>query len=39
MGLRFPDDVARLSAQGLDGVIIGRALYEGTVRLAELKGS
>ena len=38
-GIRFPDDVARLSAQGLDGVIIGRALYEGTVRLAELKGS
>src|SRR3989454_11620698 len=37
-GIRFPDDVARLSAQGLDGVIIGRALYEGTVRLAELKG-
>ena len=38
-GIRFPEDVARLSAQGLDGVIIGRALYEGTIRLAELKVS
>lgn len=38
-GIRSPEDVARLRAQGLDGVIIGRALYEGTVRLAELKVS
>ena len=38
-GIRSPEDVARLGAQGLDGVIIGRALYEGTVRLAELKVS
>ena len=38
-GIRSPEDVAQLRAQGLDGVIIGRALYEGTVRLAELKVS
>jgi phosphoribosylformimino-5-aminoimidazole carboxamide ribotide isomerase len=38
-GIRSPEDVARLRAQGLDGVIIGRALYEGTVKLAELKVS
>ena len=38
-GIRSPEDIARLNAEGLDGVIIGRALYEGTVRLAELKGS
>ncbi|TMQ01432.1 MAG: 1-(5-phosphoribosyl)-5-[(5-phosphoribosylamino)methylideneamino]imidazole-4-carboxamide isomerase [Thaumarchaeota archaeon] len=38
-GIRSPEDIERLSAQGLDGVIIGRALYEGTVRLAELRVS
>ena len=29
------DDVARLAAAGLAGCIIGRALYEGTLRFAE----
>jgi phosphoribosylformimino-5-aminoimidazole carboxamide ribotide isomerase len=29
------DDVARLSEAGLAGCIIGRALYEGTLSLAD----
>jgi phosphoribosylformimino-5-aminoimidazole carboxamide ribotide isomerase len=34
-GVTTTDDVARLAAAGLAGCIIGRALYEGTVTLAE----
>jgi phosphoribosylformimino-5-aminoimidazole carboxamide ribotide isomerase len=34
-GVTTIDDVARLSAVGLAGCIIGRALYEGTLSLAE----
>jgi len=32
------DDVVRLQEDGIDGVIIGKALYEGRISLAELKG-
>lgn len=34
-GVTTIDDVARLAAAGLSGCIIGRALYEGTLSLAE----
>jgi phosphoribosylformimino-5-aminoimidazole carboxamide ribotide isomerase len=34
-GVTTKDDVARLAAAGLAGCIIGRALYEGTVTLAD----
>jgi phosphoribosylformimino-5-aminoimidazole carboxamide ribotide isomerase len=34
-GVTTVDDVARLAAAGLAGCIIGRALYEGTLTLAE----
>lgn len=34
-GVTTRDDVARLAAAGLAGCIIGRALYEGTLTLAE----
>jgi phosphoribosylformimino-5-aminoimidazole carboxamide ribotide isomerase len=34
-GVTTRDDVARLAAAGMAGCIIGRALYEGTVTLAE----
>lgn len=34
-GVATIDDVARLAAAGLAGCIIGRALYEGTLSLAE----
>jgi phosphoribosylformimino-5-aminoimidazole carboxamide ribotide isomerase len=34
-GVTTADDVARLAAAGLAGCIIGRALYEGTLRLEE----
>ena len=34
-GVTTADDVARLAAAGLAGCIIGRALYEGTLTLAE----
>jgi phosphoribosylformimino-5-aminoimidazole carboxamide ribotide isomerase len=34
-GVTTAEDVARLAAAGLDGCIIGRALYEGTITLAE----
>jgi len=34
-GVTTVDDVARLAAAGLSGCIIGRALYEGTIRLPE----
>jgi phosphoribosylformimino-5-aminoimidazole carboxamide ribotide isomerase len=33
-GVTTADDVARLAAAGLDGAIIGRALYEGTLTIA-----
>lgn len=34
-GVTTAEDVRRLAALGLDGCIVGRALYEGTLRLAE----
>jgi phosphoribosylformimino-5-aminoimidazole carboxamide ribotide isomerase len=34
-GVTTVDDIARLAAAGLAGCIIGRALYEGTLSLAE----
>ena len=34
-GVACTEDVRRLAALGLDGCIIGRALYEGRVRLAD----
>jgi phosphoribosylformimino-5-aminoimidazole carboxamide ribotide isomerase len=34
-GVTTADDVSRLAAVGLAGCIIGRALYEGTLRLAD----
>ncbi len=34
-GVTTKDDVARLAAAGMAGCIIGRALYEGKLRLAE----
>ncbi len=34
-GVTTVDDVARLAAVGMDGCIIGRALYEGTITLSE----
>lgn len=34
-GVTTAEDVARLAAAGLDGCIIGRALYEGTLTLPE----
>ena len=36
-GVTTRDDVARLAAAGLAGCIIGRALYEGTLTLAEAR--
>jgi phosphoribosylformimino-5-aminoimidazole carboxamide ribotide isomerase len=35
-GISSADDVRRLAGLGLAGCIVGRALYEGTVRLEEL---
>lgn len=35
-GVSTADDVARLAAAGLDGAIIGRALYEGTITLRDV---
>lgn len=32
------DDIYQLQDNGIDGVIIGKALYEGRISLAELKG-
>jgi phosphoribosylformimino-5-aminoimidazole carboxamide ribonucleotide (ProFAR) isomerase len=29
-------DVERLTERGLEGIIIGKALYEGTISLSEL---
>ena len=34
-GVTTTDDIARLAAAGLAGCIIGRALYEGTLTLAD----
>jgi phosphoribosylformimino-5-aminoimidazole carboxamide ribonucleotide (ProFAR) isomerase len=34
-GVTTVDDVERLARDGLDGCIIGRALYEGTLTLAD----
>lgn len=34
-GVTTVDDVVRLAAVGMDGCIIGRALYEGTIALSE----
>ncbi len=34
-GVTTVDDVARLAATGVDGCIIGRALYEGSLTLPE----
>ncbi|MCC7358375.1 MAG: 1-(5-phosphoribosyl)-5-[(5-phosphoribosylamino)methylideneamino]imidazole-4-carboxamide isomerase [Anaerolineales bacterium] len=35
-GVAGPDDVARVRAAGLPGVIVGRALYEGQVQLKDV---
>lgn len=35
-GVTTPDDVRAAGAAGAEGVIVGRALYEGRLRLAEL---
>ena len=35
-GVTTPDDARALAAVPMDGAIIGRALYEGTINLAEL---
>ncbi|HPR89655.1 MAG TPA: HisA/HisF-related TIM barrel protein, partial [bacterium] len=35
-GIAAIADVVRLEAAGIDGVIIGKALYEGRITLAEL---
>ncbi|MBN2601410.1 MAG: 1-(5-phosphoribosyl)-5-[(5-phosphoribosylamino)methylideneamino]imidazole-4-carboxamide isomerase [Candidatus Marinimicrobia bacterium] len=37
-GISNSDDVFRLNDDGIDAVIIGKALYEGRIRLADLKG-
>lgn len=37
-GVSRIDDVYQLQDDGIDGVIIGKALYEGRIRLPELKG-
>jgi phosphoribosylformimino-5-aminoimidazole carboxamide ribotide isomerase len=34
-GVTTANDVARLAAAGLSACIIGRALYEGTLKLAD----
>jgi phosphoribosylformimino-5-aminoimidazole carboxamide ribotide isomerase len=34
-GVTTADDVARLAQAGLAGCIIGRALYEGTLKIAD----
>ena len=38
-GVTTSDDVHRLRAAGLDGCIIGRALYKGIIRLQDCKNS
>ncbi|MFH1212635.1 MAG: HisA/HisF-related TIM barrel protein, partial [Candidatus Neomarinimicrobiota bacterium] len=37
-GISRIDDIGKLQDDGIDGVIIGKALYEGRIRLPELKG-
>jgi len=37
-GISRIDDIYQLQDDGIDGVIIGKALYEGRIRLPELKG-
>ena len=34
-GIATMDDLRRLAARGIDGAVIGRALYEGGINLAE----
>ncbi len=36
-GIGTIDDIIRLTADGIDGVIIGKAIYEGRIQLAQLK--
>ena len=36
-GVRSVDDIRKLKAMGLYGVIIGRALYEGNIKVEDLK--
>lgn len=38
-GVTTSDDLALLESRGFDGVIVGRALYEGTLELAEITES
>jgi len=35
-GVRTKGDIEELRRTGIDGVVVGRALYEGTIRLAKL---
>ena len=37
-GISRIDDIYQLQDDGIDGVIIGKALYEGYLKLSELKG-
>ena len=37
-GISRIDDIYQLQDDGIDGVIIGKALYEGRLKLSELKG-
>ncbi|HPC36101.1 MAG TPA: 1-(5-phosphoribosyl)-5-[(5-phosphoribosylamino)methylideneamino]imidazole-4-carboxamide isomerase [Candidatus Marinimicrobia bacterium] len=37
-GVSQIDDIYQLQNDGIDGVIIGKALYEGNLKLSELKG-
>ncbi|HWO71907.1 MAG TPA: 1-(5-phosphoribosyl)-5-[(5-phosphoribosylamino)methylideneamino]imidazole-4-carboxamide isomerase [Actinomycetota bacterium] len=37
-GVRGADDVRALAELGVEGVVVGRALYEGTLRLEEVAG-
>ena len=36
-GIGSIDDVTRLNDAGIDGVIIGKAIYEGKIKLEELE--
>lgn len=36
-GIGAIDDIIRLKTDGIDGVIIGKAIYEGRIQLAQLK--
>ncbi len=37
-GIRSPQDIKELQRIGVDGAVVGRALYEGTVRMKEISG-